>query len=144
MSSIFLSLPLQLDNVVRKGTLEKCSLKQSISHHLHLLLTTSLGELSSNDEFGCKIWDSDFDNITNRSKLKDELIQALADTIKAYEPRLNRVRAEVNIQQEILTITEIFKRIKNRIDITISGFTIGTNEPITYRDHFFIGPLSYN
>lgn len=123
--------------------MQRCPIRQSIAHHLHLLLTTSLGELASNEEFGCRLWDADFDNLTSRSKLKDGLVQALTDAIKKHEPRLQRIRTELQLQQEELA-ADTNKRIKNRLDITITATISGTNEPITYRDHFFISPLSYN
>ena len=148
MPSTFLSLPLQLDIIPRRGLLELCGTRQSIAHHIHLILTTSLGELASNKEFGCGLWDADFDNLISRSRLKDGLVQALGDAIRQHEPRLHQVRAGLQIQQEELSAVEegqvSQRRIKNRLDITISGIITGTNEPIVYKDHFFISPLSYN
>jgi len=87
MSSGFLSLPLQLDIIPQRGLLQRCPLRDSIAHHIHLILTTSLGELASNEAFGCGLWDVDFDNLTSRNKLKDGLVQALDLAIRQHEPR---------------------------------------------------------
>lgn len=145
----FLSLPLQLQDIPGKGNLQRCNAKQSIAHHLHLIVTTSLGELAGNESFGCGLWESDFDNLTSRSKLKDGLIQSLTDAVKAHEPRLTQVRAEVQVFEEELTGGDPIaigshRRIKKRLDITVTGLMTGTEEPIIYKDHFFISPLSYN
>ncbi|MBN9384136.1 MAG: GPW/gp25 family protein [Chitinophagaceae bacterium] len=144
MSSGFLSLPLQLDLVPQRGILQLCQTKQSIAHHIHLILTTSLGELASDEAFGCGLWDADFDNLSSRSRLKDGLVQALDDAIRSHEPRLEQVRTDLQLQQEELSVPGSNRRIKNRLDITITGIMKGTNEPIIYKDHFFISPLSYN
>jgi phage baseplate assembly protein W len=156
MSSGFLSLPLQLDRVPQRGLLATCALRESIAHHIHLLLTTSLGEMASNERFGCGLWDTDFDSLSSRSRLKDHIVQALDEAIRIHEPRLERVRTELQLHQDELGGAAgrghpgepgsggVARRIKNRLDITVSGVLKGTNEPIVYRDHFFISPLSYN
>ncbi|HEX2630465.1 MAG TPA: GPW/gp25 family protein, partial [Chitinophagaceae bacterium] len=102
------------------------------------------GELAGNESFGCGLWESDFDNLTSRSKLKDGLVQSLTDAVKTHEPRLTQVRAEVQVFEEELTAGESHRRIKKRLDITVTGLMTGTEEPIIYKDHFFISPLSYN
>lgn len=144
MSSGFLSLPLQLDIVPQRGLLSHCSLQQSIAQHIHLILTTSLGELVSDESFGCGLWDADFDNLSGRSKLKDGLVNALDAAIRIHEPRVQFTRTELQLHQDELSSSGANRRIKNRLDITISGVLKGTSEPIVYKDHFFISPLSYN
>jgi len=144
MPSGFLSLPLQLDLIPQQGSLQLCQIRQSIAHHIHLILTTSLGELASNEAFGCGLWDADFDNLSSRSRLKDGLVQALEDAIKCHEPRLEQVRTELQLHQEEISAAGTNRRIKNRLDITVTGIMNGTNEPLVYKDHFFISPLSYN
>ena len=124
--------------------LATCSVRQSIAHHIHLLLTTSLGEMASNEQFGCALWDTDFDSLSSRSRLKDQIVEALDEAIRVHEPRLERVRTELQLHQDELGSDGARRRIKNRLDITVSGVLKGTNEPIVYRDHFFISPLSYN
>jgi phage baseplate assembly protein W len=144
MPSGFLSLPLQLDIVSQRGLLSHCTVQQSIAQHIHLILTTSLGELVSDESFGCGLWDADFDNLSGRSKLKDGLVKALDTAIRSHEPRVEFTRTDLQLHQEELSPAGTSRRIKNRLDITISGVMKGTNEPIVYRDHFFISPLSYN
>src|SRR5579859_439936 len=121
MPSEYHALPLQLDVIPQQGLLQLCSARQSIAHHIHLILTTSLGELAGNEAFGCGLWDADFDNLTSRSKLKDGLVQALTEAIKAHEPRLDHIRTELQMNQEELSGSNSNRRIKNRLDITISA-----------------------
>jgi phage baseplate assembly protein W len=144
MFSRYLSLPLALDKVPSRGILQTSNVKQSIADHIHLILTTSLGELASNPAFGCGLWDADFDSLSSRSRLKDNLVQALDEAIRTHEPRLQNVRTELQLHQDELSSINANRRIKNRLDITVTGLLIGTHEPILYQDQFFIAPLSYN
>jgi phage baseplate assembly protein W len=144
MFSKYLSLPLQLDKIPARGLLQTCSERQSIAHHIHLILTTSLGELASNPTFGCGLWDTDFDSLSSRSRLKDNLVQALDEAIRTHEPRLEKIRTDLQLHQDELSAAGVNRRIKNRLDITVTGLLKGTNESIVYQDQFFIAPLSYN
>lgn len=144
MISRYLSLPLQLDKIPVRGQLQTCNERQSIAHHIHLILTTSLGELASNPAFGCGLWDTDFDSLSSRSRLKDNLVQALDEAIRSHEPRLEKIRTDLQLHQDELSAAGLNRRVKNRLDITVTGLLKGTNEPIVYQDQFFIAPLSYN
>ena len=138
----FYSLPLTLEKVMQQQEHPKCSLQQSVTDHLHLLLTTSYGGFPGDENFGCSIWDYDFDNVTSAHKLKEIFRQSLLDAIHSYEKRIANVRADVLMRQEDVP-SDSGRVVKKRIDVTISGILKLTNEPYTYRDSFFVGPLSY-
>lgn len=127
-----------------KKEIKKCSLKESISHHLHLMLTTSFGELLSDVDFGNKLWDEDFDNVSYRNKQKEKILQSLSRTISKFEKRLEKVKIEMNVQQEETVFGRKDPGMKRKLEFTITAIISATNEPITYRDGFFISPLAYN
>lgn len=139
----FLTLPLALDKVMRKEELTKCSLKQSIIQHLHLLLTTGFGEFPGDESFGCGIWEHDFDNVTSVHKLKEIIKQSLLLSIQINEKRLGNVRAEFTLVQEELNDSAGSRKVKKRVDITVTGTIHLTNERLQFKDTFFVGPLSY-
>lgn len=139
----YYTLPLELGQIIKKQELNRCSLKQSIAHHLHLILTTSFGELLSDPSFGNSLWDEDFDSITYRSRQKEQILQSLNRVISQYEKRLEKIRIQLGFSQEEIE-GSADARVKRKMDITITGTVIATNEKITYRDNFFISPLSYN
>lgn len=143
MQQEFYELPLRLEGVMRQKEHPKCSLQQSVVQQLHLLLTTSFGEYPVDEGFGCSIWDHDFDNLTSSSKLKEIIRQSLLKSISEHEKRLGQVRIEVVVRQEELIDHVSGRRIKKRMDITITGILQLTNEKFTYKDSFFVGPLSY-
>ncbi len=139
----YFSLPLSLERIMHQQELGKSSLQQSVVQHLHLLLTTSFGEFAGDISFGCGIWDHDFDNVTSAHKLKELIRQSLLNTIQEQEKRLRQVRVEINLQQEESAESKNSKTIKKRIEIGISAILQATNEKFSFRDSFFVGPLSY-
>jgi phage baseplate assembly protein W len=143
MNNRFYSLPFDVEILMQRKEHPKCSLQHSIAQHLHLILTTAFGELSADENFGCGIWEYDFDNITSGHKLKELIKQSLLKSVQQYEKRMNNVRIELLIQQEELADIIKGRRVKKRIDITITGSLQLTNENFIYADSFFTGPLSY-
>ncbi|BAV10173.1 Phage baseplate assembly protein W [Filimonas lacunae] len=140
----YYTLPMELGKVIKKQELPRCSLQQSIAHHLHLILTTSFGELLSDPDFGNGLWEEDFDNVTYRGRQKELIIQSLMRAIQRYEKRLEKVRVQLTVSQEEVSDLSAESRVKRKLDIVIAAILKATNEPITYRDSFFISPLAYN
>lgn len=143
MKQQFYSLPLTFAGVMQKKEHPICSLQQSVAQHLHLIITTSFGELPVDENFGCSIWEHDFDNITSGHKIKEFIKESLRSSIEHYEKRLANVRIELLISQEELAHSIHGARVKKKITITISGLLQSTNEKFIYEDSFFTGPLSY-
>jgi phage baseplate assembly protein W len=143
MQMEFYSLPLVLERVMRKQEHPKCTVQQSVRQHLHLLLTTAFGEFPGDERFGCGIWDHDFDNVTSAHKLREIIRLSLHQSILEQERRLGNPRVEVLLRQEEVPDGQARHHIKKKIDITIAGTLTLTNERLTFRDSFFVGPLSY-
>ena len=143
MKQQFYTLPLNFAGVMQKKEHATCTLQQSVAQHLHLIITTAFGELPADENFGCSIWDHDFDNLTSSHKIKEFIRQSLLSAIERYEKRLFNVRIDLIIRQEELTNHTNGCRIKKKITITITGWLLSTNEKFIYEDSFFTGPLSY-
>jgi phage baseplate assembly protein W len=140
MQQQYFSLPLDLGCVMRREEHPRVSLQQSVMQHLHLLLTTAFGEFPGDEDFGCGIWDHDFDNVTSAHKLKEVIRQSLLVSIREKEKRLSHVRVDLMIIQEEMPGIH---SIKKRVSITVSGMLTQTNEPFSFKDSFYVGPLSY-
>lgn len=139
----YYSLPLRLDAVMQKKEHPKCSLQHSVEQHLHLILTTAFGEVAGDEQFGCGIWEHDFDNVTSSHKLKEIIRQSLLQSIAGHENRLSGVRVDLLLRQEEIQSAADSQRVKKHIDITVTGVLQLTNERFRYNDAFFISPLSY-
>jgi phage baseplate assembly protein W len=143
MKQQFYLLPLTFAGIMQKKEHATCTLQQSVAQHLHLIITTAYGELPADENFGCSIWEHDFDNITSVHKIKEFIKQSLLTSIEQYEKRLYNVRIDLVIKQEEVTSHINGCRIKKKITITITGWLQSTNEKFVYEDSFFTGPLSY-
>ena len=139
----YYSLPLKPEAIMCRKEHPKCSLRQSVAQQLHLILTTAFGEVPTEENFGCNIWDHDFDKLTSGTKIMELIRQSLLLSIRQYEKRLGNVRVDVNVQQEEFAEGASARRIKKRLNVTVSGLLQTTNETFTYNDRFFVGPLSY-
>lgn len=143
MKNRFYKLPLSLAGLMQKKDHHTCTLEQSIAQHLHLIITTAYGELPVDENFGCCIWEYDFDNITSSHKIKEYIRESLSDAIIRYEKRLGNIRVELEIGQEELVNQKNGSRVKKKITITVTAWLNATNEKFIYEDSIFTGPLSY-
>lgn len=143
MKNHFYKLPLSLAGLMQKKDHRTCALEQSIAQHLHLIITTGFGELPVDENFGCCIWEFDFDNITSSHKIKEYIRESLSEAIAHYEKRLANIRVELEIGQEELASEQSGCRVKKKITITVTGWLNATNEKFIYEDSIFTGPLSY-
>lgn len=139
----YFSLPLDFGKLMRQEEHPRVSIQQSVIQHLHLLLTTAFGEFSGDEDFGCGIWDHDFDNVTSAHKLKEIIRQSLLKSIQEKEKRLTGVRVDLLITQEEVPESTGMHSVKKRINITVTGMLLLTNERLNFRDSFYVGPLSY-
>ena len=143
MSIEYYNLPLQLDKVMKGETIGKCSLKDSISQHIHLIITTSFGEMQQDQQFGCSIWDCDFDNLTATNKIRENIKSSIHASVTKYEQRLESIKVEIFIKEEELKTKINGRQVKKRMDVNITAVNKITSEKFYYLDHFFTGPLSY-
>ncbi|MBX2924955.1 MAG: GPW/gp25 family protein [Chitinophagaceae bacterium] len=138
----YFSLPLALGQIMQQKEHPRVTLAQSIKQHLRMLITTSFGEFSADENFGSAIWDYDFDNGTSVHKVKEAIRQSLLQSISQNEKRLVNTKVDLNIFQEEVRFGK-GQNLKKRINVFIAGTILLTNEPFTFRDSFFAGPLSY-
>jgi phage baseplate assembly protein W len=144
MFTTFLNNPVSFGAIIRKAETRRIDLKQSIHNMLHLILTTSFGEVKHDPFFGCEIWQFDFENIYNPHSFKEDLKRSLQNSIRKNEKRLSRVTVDLQIEQLEISTRIKNKRIKTRIVLLISGLIEKTNEEFLHQEVFFIGPLSYS
>jgi len=143
MNNNYYTLPLNVKSLIGTKSHELCDLNESISHYLHLINTSYLGECTFDESFGCSIWIIDFDNLKSTKKLTSLIQDSLSESIIRHEKRLNNVKVIVRMKQEELIGMRASNRIKRRIDIIVKGKVIKTSEAFSYGKYFYIGPLSY-
>lgn len=143
MDQQYYTIPLSAKNLMTAKGHERCGLKESIAHHIHLINTSSFGEYKYDDTFGCSIWQIEFDNLKSSSKLKRHFEESLYNSLERHEKRLSNIKVGVRVKQEDIVMADNAKRIKKRVDITIRGTVLKTNESFSFFEYFYIGPISY-
>lgn len=141
MKAQYYTLPLRLGDLITKNDHSVCNLKQSVAQHIHLIITTSYGEMPTDEDFGCGIWEHDFDNLTSSHKIKELIRDSLLQSVERYEPRIQQVKIDLQISQDEIIGNGC--RVKKKVTIKISGLLAATNERFVYEDRFFMGPYDY-
>ncbi len=141
MPRSYYKLPLRLDEIIRKKKLDSCSLTHSVAQNLHLIISTYRGESAYSEEYGCSLWDEEF-NIQLNPRWKEHLIESLKATLKQFEPRLQvlEIRATLSEINEAMS-ADIF-RARRSLGLEIRGVIGKTNEAFHFRDTIFISPLA--
>jgi phage baseplate assembly protein W len=141
MQTSYYKLPLRLDHVIQKKRHASCPLKHSIAQNLHLLISTYRGEASYSDEFGCSLWDEEF-NIQLNLRWKENLCDSLRQAIEKFERRMNLQDVKANMEEQNEIIENASLRVRRCLQIEINGIIKKTNEPFNFRDTIFISPLA--
>jgi phage baseplate assembly protein W len=139
----FLTQPVNFKAFTKGDEHPKCNLHQSIAQRIHLVLVTNMGEFRSDPEFGCTIWEHDFENMPNINSWKDNMIKNIREVLEKYEKRLINQQIAIEISQEEFSHSEntSMKRIKRRIDITLRANIKRTNEPFLFQETLYISPV---
>jgi hypothetical protein len=102
-----------------------------------------MGDCLYDETFGCSIWDTDFDNKINDSRLKEQIKKGLCYSIKNHENRIEDLGIEITLSQALVNVSENITSMKRKLDLAITGTLVQTNEPFLFSGYFFMGPLSY-
>jgi phage baseplate assembly protein W len=83
---------LALPYVLRQGYLAKASLHESITYSVGLILSTRVGMMHFDEEFGCNIWEKEFSDLytANRANIR----ASLRNSIDKFEKRLYGVSVD--------------------------------------------------
>lgn len=141
----YYKLPLRLDRFFEEngGQLDQCSELESIDQHIEMLLTTCPGEHHFDSDFGCRIWDLDFQVISSFEQWEKQFKQFVRDSIVRYETRLTDVALDIHLREIVkeersnCSIT-----VRKRADIYVTARLISTDEPVRLKYTLYLGPLS--
>ena len=139
MSDSYYRLPLDLEGIMERQQLPRCSVQESIAQHLYLILTTYFGESRYEPDFGCQVWDQDFEAMTTM-RWRDDVQNSMEQAIRDYEPRLTRAQVQVAVMD--FELKNVNQRIRKRLDVTVMAALHRTNEPFAFQASLFVAPLS--
>jgi len=115
----------------------------SISQYIELIIFTRYGEHRYNPEFGCEIWDMDFELIQSETLWEEKLRQSLLKSIKKFEKRIYDIDIDVHIGEinKFYPLRNV-SEIKKQVQIIIKGKLNKTGEYYTFSTSLFLSPLS--
>ncbi len=139
MPATYYHLPLDLEGILERRQLPRCSMQDSVAQHIYLLLTSYFGESRYDADFGCQVWEQDFEAMANM-RWKDRVQQSVEQAIGEFEPRLTKVRAQVAVID--FELKGVSQRIRRRLEIAVTAELHRTREPFTFHASMFVAPLS--
>ncbi len=141
----YYKFPLDLVRIFETNVrnLSKFSEKESIDQNIELILTTCPGEHKYDPEFGCRIWDLDFERVVSKSIWEEQFMKFIGDAIQKYEPRICEIAPSIQFfdtkkTYEFSGATSIRKKVDIRIDAKI----ISTGVKCCFYYSLYLGPLS--
>ena len=144
-SHIYYKLPIKFDSVFDedgKG-MEICSEINSIDQYIELLLTSCPGEHKFDKNFGCQIWDMDFERVVSRKKWIDDFTAHILKAVSTFEKRLKDIKVSISIRdvtREDYTLQTI--AIKKEVIVHIDSRLVSNNEFCKFKYALYLGPLS--
>lgn len=138
-------LPLKLKSFFEDSNtqLSHCTLLESIDQNIELLLTTCPGEHGFNADFGCKIWDMDFERVLSRSQWEESFISHIEEAVKENEKRLTDVQVKIVMRdvqwEDGITQTTT---IRKKVDVIILANIRETGQNCGFKYSLYMGPLS--
>lgn len=143
MAINYLKLPLRFQHFFDKQKMPVCTIQESISRNIHLLITTGTDENRFDEFYGSSFWDNDYDIHLSNSQRKELIMEGVLQQISRYEKRLTKVAVQVNVKQSPFNDNGNVQ-LKRRIEIIVSGLVARSNEPYNFQTGFFIGPLTFD
>ena len=135
--------PFQLKRLFDRQYLETCTLGESISGHLELLIFTRFGEHRFDPGFGCEVWELDFELIVSQSIWEEKMRKSLAAAIAERESRIYEVDIDVQVKDvERLYPLRQVAEIKKRVSIAVTARVTNTGERYVFNTALFLSPLS--
>ncbi len=146
MTGDYYMLPIPFKKIMELKKIAKCDLQTSIAQKIHLTLTTVLGESRYNAQYGCLIWEYDFETIYNVNSWKDKVVRSIIDTLAESEKRLNNINVSIDITQEETGRNgeSKIKAIRKRLDIKVTGNLQKTNEVFIFSEPVYVSPIAFD
>lgn len=138
-------LPLDTAAFLKTRNLPKCAIEDSIAGHIRLLLLTSFDECSFDPEFGCEIWEHEFEHSQISKIWIDRMSLQMNVVLQKYEQRLTNITVKAQITEKEFRSEDSSHgsfRLQKCLTINLNANLTSTNEAFYYKDSIFISPFS--
>jgi phage baseplate assembly protein W len=143
MGHDFYKLPIKFNTDSGVIAISKCNELESIDQSIELILTTCPGEHRFNKNFGCRIWDMDFELVFSRKKWEETFTEHIRAAIRDFEKRLQDVNVSLHIT-EVSRADKIIQStaIKKQVSVFVSGSLVSSGEHCKLKYILYLSPLS--
>ena len=138
-------IPLDFEAFFRLRRFGTKPLHRSIAEHIHLLLITGREEFEFDREFGCEVWDNDFETQSAMTVWVDRVANGIRGRLEVYEKRLREVEVTAEHTQAEFSNKEgnnVSARLKRKLTIRLTARIASTNEAFRFEDTIFMSPFS--
>ncbi len=138
-------IPLDIESFFATRRFEVRSIQRSVAEHIHLLLITSKDEYEFDPEFGCEVWDNDFEAIGSMPAWLDRVAEDLRSRLTIYEKRLREIELSVDhVQAEFFNKDheKVASRLKRKLTVRLVARLASTNEVFRFEDVIYMSPFS--
>ncbi len=122
----YLSLPL----VLREGYLPRTDLRESIIYSIGLLLSTRVGSMPFDPEYGCDLWDKEFSDLYTANKA--DIRASLRNAIGKFEKRL------YNVSVSLVHSGDQIKQALGMV-VKVTGNYLDDNEEMKFEARYDLG-----
>lgn len=145
MNSIYYKLPLDFSSAFMEdgSEMQRCNEIESIDQYIELLLTTCPGEHKFDKQFGCRIWEMDFENVISRKEWESSFVTYISEAIRTFEKRLKDLNVNISVNDVVRKDHGLqTTAIKKEVIVMVESRLVSNNEPCTFRYALYLGPLS--
>lgn len=144
MEKKYYKLPLDFKRFFEEGggQFEKCTELESVDQHISLLLNTCPGEHRFDPNYGCRIWDLDFERIESMEHWNTLFTQYVTESITNYEKRISDITIAIDLREVVREEIQDNVMIRKRVDITVRAKLCSTGVPCSFTYKLYLGPLS--
>lgn len=129
--------------MLEAGTIEMCSIAESIAQNLMLLITTKKKENRFDFNYGNAVWDIEFESAITTVEWETIFIESMEEQIAQYEHRIYAPKIQVHIEYvEHSYETRKYAEIKKKAKIAIQARLTETGETFRFATELFLSPMS--
>lgn len=145
MDKTHYNLPIRFETLIGENEEEHtmCTELESIDQHIELLLTTCPGELKFDQDWGCHIWDMDFQRVISHNTWEKDFKSHVLAAIQKYEKRISDIGIEIDIHEVTREDYALqTTAIKKRVTLKINAILVSNNKKCGFKYILYLGPLS--
>jgi phage baseplate assembly protein W len=138
-------LPVSFDSVFDETArdLAACSEMESIDRYIELIITTCPGEHKFDGNFGCGIWDMDFERVVSRKRWEEDFTAHILNAVRNFEKRLKDIAVTIRVTEAVREDPAMkTAAIKKKVNVFINGRLVSSGEACGFNYTLYLGPLS--